>query len=98
MENPRTYLLTVFIDSLSPEHARIIEAVKVISGGEHEVVHRNGGCFCFAFNSARPFESICMGIETATLNSDRFVLVEAGQKWETYGLNRAAGWIRNHLR
>lgn len=92
----RTYLVTVFIATLSAEHGRLVNAIEALSNNDMQVVFRGSACASFLFNSAEAFDSIGRSIDAVTLSTDSFLLTEVGLRTWQAKLGRAAGWLRNH--
>jgi hypothetical protein len=92
----RTYFLAVFIDKPQPEHAKIKAAIDRISNGEYEIAHLHRAGAFFLFNTEMPIAQIDGALSGCVLADDRRLLLEVGQGWQTYGLNKAAFWLKNH--
>lgn len=97
MNQRKTYLLCVFIDTPQQEHARIKTAIERISDKDFEFVHLNKSCIALLFNTDKEPGQIEAALGEGALNSDRRFIMEVGARWQTFGLNKAAFWLKHHL-
>ena len=93
----KQYLLTVFIASPQPEHGKIKDIVKDISGGNFQIAHLHQICIALLFSCSLAPRQIEARLGGAVLNADRRLLVELGRDWTTFGLDKAATWLSRNL-
>ena len=93
----KQYLLSVFIASPQPEHGKIKDIIQNISDGDFQIAHLHKTCIAIVFSSSLVPRQIEARLEGAVLNDDRRLLVELGREWATFGLDKAATWLRRNL-
>ena len=92
---PRSYLLLFNLSEPKPEHARLKPALQNIDAGAAFVYFdKHGGAALIHTRLA----SAQMGarLDGILLNSDRWLIVELGRDWRTFGLDKAAMWFQRH--
>jgi len=81
-----------------PEHTKIKTILDGISNDTAKAVYfdKHGGAFLFTSKlNAGQIHGRFSGI---LLNEDKYLIIELGQDWHTFGQGVADGWLRNHLR
>lgn len=93
----RPYLMLLNIKEPQPEHAKIQSKLNEISRGTSKPIYfdKHGGAFLFktTLRAQQVYDSL-IGI---LLNDDRYIIVELGANWTTFGFEDASGWLRKYL-
>lgn len=95
--NKRTYLLSVFISAPATKHEGIKSAIDALSDGEYEFLHLHKMGVFAVVNSNHSADAILNAVQQATMSDDRVFICSLGNDWQTYGLNKAAFWLKGHL-
>ena len=93
----KTFLVGIFISVPADIHAGIKDALRKLSEGDFEFAHLHKmGVFAF-LNTEKSAHQIHADISKFATNDDRQLIMEVGRDWQTFGLNKAAFWLQNHL-
>lgn len=93
----KTYFLGIFIAEPQQIHAGIKPTLQQLSGGEYEFVHLHKTGIFAVLNTEKSAAEIEKSIGDSVTNDDRRIILEVSGDWQTFGLNKAAYWLQNHL-
>ena len=93
----KTYFVGVFISKPTMEHAGIKDELHRLSNGDYEFVHLHQMGVFALLNTEKNAGQIDAAISRSTTNDDRRIVMAADQDWHSFGLNKAAYWLQNHL-
>lgn len=96
-DNAKPYLMLLNIKKPQPEHAEIKARLEKLSNGTAKAVYFDSHGAAFLFTSTLNAGQIYGRFDGVLLNEDRYMIVELGQDWVTFGGGIAAGWLRHHL-
>ena len=92
-----SYMMLLNIKVPQAEHARIQAKLSEISSGTSKAIYfdKHGGAFLF--KTTLKAQQIYDRLIGTLLNDDRYIIVELGTDWTTFGHEDAAGWLRKYL-
>jgi len=93
----KTYFVGVFISKPTKEHAGIKDELQRLSNGDYEFVHFHQMGVFAVLNTEKNAGQIDDAISRSTTNDDRRIVMEVAHNWHSFGLNKAAYWLQNHL-
>ena len=93
----KTYFAGIFISKPEQLHAGIKGELDKLSNGEYEFVHLHQMGVFAVLNTAKNAGEIENAISQFATSDDRRIILEVGHGWQTFGLNKAAFWLGNHL-
>jgi hypothetical protein len=92
----KSYMMLLNIAKPVPEHVKIKTILNEISPDSKAVYFdKHGGAFLF--NTSLALRLVVARFDRVFQGDDRFLIVEIGPNWHTYGNNVAARWLRHHL-
>lgn len=93
----KSFLMLLNTSSPQKEHAKIMEILLDVSNREAKPVYFDRHGAAILFNTAVSLGHIIKRFEGSVFNDDRYLIVELGDQWATWGNGIAAGWLRHNL-
>ena len=93
----KTYFVGIFITTPTSQHAGIKDDLHKLSNGDYEFVNLHKMGVFAILNTEKNAAQIDIAISRSTTNEDRRIILEVGRDFQSFGLNKAAYWLQNHL-
>lgn len=95
----KTYLAVFVLPKPEPEHKRIVDVIKDVSGGDYKAAFfggsdRGANCAGYLFTSELPAWKI--SFPKVLMNNDSVLIVELGGDFQHQNLGMAAAWLKSH--